>query len=253
MTITVSIPYWGCPDLVDRAVRSVLAQTVRDISVVVIGDGEEPPLAGLHDGRLEVYTLPANRGTYFAHQLVLHASPRRWFAPVDADDWVEPNHLERLLARGAEAVVPGALWYHDARRGADPVRQGRRAGWHVGLFGTDRLRAIGGYEPDARLSQDLHTLRILALAGPVERIHEPTYHRWKRAGSLTTHPATNLSSEARQRARARNRATLAACRVRRRPDRIRAYRESLVALDLRAELAEHVDRLGARLGQAAAA
>jgi hypothetical protein len=149
----------------------------------------------------------------------------------------------------------GSLWVHEARHGreTEPVRHGRRLGWHVGLFSTDLLRAAGGYNPAERLSQDTLMLRALDLAHGYHR-HKgvPTYHRWKRAGSLTTGRDTNLQSLARQEVRARNRAVLSRC-VGLRPDRIRRLRESLVPPAIADDVAEHVARLRAQLGQAVAA
>lgn len=257
MTVTVAMPYYGCPDLVERAVRSVLAQTHRDLRLVVVGDGEEPPL-DIRDDRLVVYTLPANRGAYFAFQLILESSPDEWHAPHGADDWTEPEHLERLLALRKDAVAVSTTWYHDARKSPNPegvLNGGGKRGWHVGIFNSERLRSIGGYDPSARLSQDTHVLRILDLTGGYHRHYstEPTYHRWKWNGSLTSAPATNLTSPARLAARAYNRPILHRCARLRKPRLIRQYRDSLVPPAIRAELDVHVGRLSSMLRQAVAA
>lgn len=259
MTVTVAMPYYGCPDLVERAVRSVLAQTHRDLRLVVVGDGEEPPLASVRDDRLVVYTLPENRGTYFALQLILEASPDQWHAPHGADDWSAPDHLEQLLAVGRSAVASGTVWFHRAGPDQDrPTIDGpTKRGWHVGIFDADRLRALGGYDPSERLSQDTLVLALLDMTGGYVR-HvgpQPTYHRWKWGGSLTGSPDTGISpvSAPRAAARARNAATREHCRQLRRPERIRAYRDSLVPADLRAELDHHVAVLRESLREAVAA
>lgn len=256
MTITVAMPYWGAPDYVRRAVRSVLAQTVADVRLVVIGDGEEPPLDGLGTSRLEVYTLPANRGTYFAHQLILSATPDPWYAPVDADDWVDPEHLEQLVAVGRDAVSTGSVWWHaGAGRTVYRGKPDRPASFHVGLFATERLRAIGGYNPAERLGQDTVLLRLLARNGGVHR-HAPdvpTYHRVKRPGSLTTRPDTGHRSQARIAMKRRNRSLFSQLAQFSTTDDIRFYRGTIVPPAIRDELAIHVERLAARLGQAVAA
>jgi len=257
VTVTVAMPYWGCPQYVERAVRSVLAQTHRDLRLVVVGDGEEPPL-DIDDERLTVYNLPENHGAYFAFQLILEASPDEWHAPHGADDWTEPDHLKRLLALGKDAVAVQTSWYHDARKEADPegVLNGHgRRGLHVGIFRSERLRAIGGYDPSTRLSQDTHVMRLLDLTGGYHRYYseQPTYHRWKWAGSLTTAPATDLSSPARLAARAYNWPIFEHCIKLRHPHLIREYRDSLVPAEIRAELDHHVGVLSSRLREAVAA
>lgn len=252
MTVTVAMPYYGCGELVQRAARSVLAQTHRDLRLVIIGDGQVPPLGDLRDDRLVVYTLPENRGAYFAFQLILQASPDEWHAPHGADDWTNPTHIESLLALGESAVAVSTCWHHEAR--LDPVPPatlsgGGKRGWHVGIFDAERLRGIGGYDPSTRLSQDTHVLRLLDLTGGYYRHYseQPTYHRWKWGGSLTTAPATNLQSPARLAARAYNAPILARCRRLKTPERIKAFRESLIPKPIAAELAEHVERLREQL------
>src|ERR1019366_9049646 len=118
-------------------------QTYGDVRVIVIGDGENPPLSGIGDARLQVYNLPANRGAYFALQLALLASPYPWFAPFGADDWAEPDHLERLAAVAArtqaESISTGAVFTNSGE-----VHLGL---YEVGLFARSRITAIGGYNP----------------------------------------------------------------------------------------------------------
>jgi glycosyltransferase involved in cell wall biosynthesis len=251
MTVCVSMPYYGVPELVERAVRSALAQTVHDLHLVVVGDGEEPPLGRIRDTRLDVFTTHANHGAYFAHQLVLLASPHEWWAPVDADDWIERDHLARLASKrnGGSAVVSGAIWFH-ARSG---TTKHHIATYWTGLYGRQRLLSFGGFNPAERVGQDSLTLHLLRLSGSVSRTTYPTYHRVKRAGSLTTDPATALRSPYRRAVRARNRRVVAACK--RLPDlgAMRRYRESLVPPDVRAALDEEVGRLRALIGSPAAA
>lgn len=247
MTTLVAIPYFGCPDLVDKAVRSMLAQTDSDIAVLVIGDGEEPPLH-VRDSRLDVYTLPENRGPYFAQQVALTANPHRFYAPHGADDWSDPEHLERLVAVGDD-VITGAVWFHD-RSGHVKIHE---AGYEVGRFRTSRLLALGGHNPAERMGQDTLMVRLLRMTGPLEATHLPTYHRVKRAGSLMSSPETGPGSALRNEMRARNRVVFAECRRLRSVDAIREYRASLVPARIADEVAYHADRVAARLGQAVAA
>src|SRR6187551_3408361 len=64
--VTVVIPTRNRPDLVSRAVHSVLGQTYRNIEVIVVVDGPdaatEDALGTIGDDRLRVLTLPAKGG-----------------------------------------------------------------------------------------------------------------------------------------------------------------------------------------------
>lgn len=245
MTTLVMVPYFGCPELVGRAVESILAQTVREIAVLVIGDGEEPPLGHIRDSRLDVYTLPENHGPYFAQQVALTASPFPWYAPHAADDWTEPDHLERLFAVGGDAVVQGAVWFHN-RHGNVGIHEGS---YEVGLFATERLLALGGHNPGERMGQDTLMIRLLRFTGEARANPHPTYHRVKRHGSLMTAHDTAPGSPARNAMRKRNRTILAECYRVERVEEIRRYRESIVPAEIRDQVAHHAAQLACRLGQ----
>lgn len=244
-TILVCIPYWRTPEYIERAVRSVLAQTYRDFVCVVVGDGERPPINWTHD-KLVTFTYPTNRGAYFAQDVAIWASPFDWYAPVASDDWLDPDHLERLVAAQADQAC-GALWAHgDSERFCGPANDDHRAcrgvlmekAYEVGLYRVERYREIGAHNPAERIGQDTLTLHLMRLVAPVGASTVPTYNRRFRPGSLSTDPATDARSPARRAMRVRNRQILAECARRRSPERIRAYRESLVSAALRNELAE---------------
>ncbi len=244
MTVTIGMPYYGCPNEVRRAVRSVLDQTHRDLVLVVIGDGEEPPLGTIRDSRLVLYRLPANRGAYFAQELVIEATPHPWYGVVAADDWVEPDHLDSLLALGSTANVPASVCIH-LLDGSTLVQKGL---WEVGVFSVDRLRAVGGHNPSERVDQDMLLMKLLRRTGSVAESPRVTYHQVKRRGSLTMDPQTGLTSRYRGRARNRARGVLhTAQRLRFDPERVRDYRTSLVPAAIRQELDEHTERLRALL------
>lgn len=241
MTIAVAMPYFGCPELVERAVRSVLRQTVRDLALIVVGDGEAPPLK-VRDSRLVVLTLPENRGPYFAQQVVLGASPFDWYAPHGADDWSDPDHLAALMSVGGSAVITGAVWFHNGPNVTLNV-----APYEVGLFATERLRGLGGHNPAERIGQDTLLMRLLRLTGPVSVTKRATYHRVRRPGTLMTAPATRPGSKARNEMRARNRAVYRKARELRHVDRIRQWRLAQVPPALSDALEEQTARLRAML------
>jgi glycosyltransferase involved in cell wall biosynthesis len=243
----VAMPYYGCPELVERAVRSVLAQSHRDLHLVVIGDGDAPPLAGIHDSRLDVYVLPENRGPYFVQQVALLANPHALYAPHAADDWSDPDHLERLLAVGGEAVITGAVWWHQG----DRVKV-HEASYEVGLFATSRLLALGGHNPAERMGQDTLMIRLLRMTGETRATHYPTYHRVKRSGSLMTAALTRPGSALRNEMRARNRVVYARAVGLGSIEAIREMRRALVPPAIAMAVHEHASRLSTRLGKAAA-
>lgn len=211
MTVIVAMPWYGAPELLERAAVSVLAQSHRDLRLVIVDDGNPagswPDRGSWYlDSRLVRILSDVNHGPYFWQEAILEAVPRgAWYAVVGADDWVEPEHLERLLEQMDErrVAVPGSVWWHEETR-APFVHAGR---YEVGVFDPDRIRAIGGFNVDERVGQDTLTLKLLDLTGGmvVDLAEPPTYHRVRREGSLTTSPETGFRTRYRNDLRRRNR------------------------------------------------
>jgi glycosyltransferase involved in cell wall biosynthesis len=100
--VSVIIPTIGRPDLVVRAARSALAQTMSDIEVIVIVDGPDPAsaaaLAQIADPRLRVLTNPAPLHVGGTRNRGIDESISPWVAFLDDDDEWLPTKLERQLA-----------------------------------------------------------------------------------------------------------------------------------------------------------
>lgn len=253
MTVLVAIPYGGPehPESLCRAVESVLAQTYEDLVCLVVGDGVPVPELP-DDPRVVTYSTKTPRGCYFVRQVMLEASPYQWHAPVDSDDWVDETHLRVMFDHlgDTEAALPRQVRGWVEGRGPKVYGMGR---YHVGLMGTARMRAFGGYGPHERVGQDTLMLRILALVGPVRSVSHPvTYNRVRREGSLTMDPETKHESPEREAVRGRNWTVFRQARRLRRAQAIRAYRASIVPEDVAADLRSEVARLRRRLGKAEA-
>jgi glycosyltransferase involved in cell wall biosynthesis len=100
--VSVVIPTRARPELVTRAVDSALAQTVRDIEVIVVVDGPDPAtvetLSRHGDPRLRVVPLDASGGAPAARNVGVQHARARWVALLDDDDEWLPEKLARQLA-----------------------------------------------------------------------------------------------------------------------------------------------------------
>lgn len=211
--VTISIPYWRSQSTIRRAVESALNQTVTDIEVVVVNDGDltSPPwpaLEGIDDPRLIRLDLPINRGRYFTDAVTLAGCRSTWWTIVDADDYLDPHHLANLLAaseyadvvmadqivhtRSAEKVESVSTWDGTAKLAHH---------CHMGsLWRTSWLRQVGGPHPGYRVGYDSMLSCIAWMCGRVAVVRTPTYHRVRRQDSLTTSRATGWGSPARKEA-----------------------------------------------------
>lgn len=110
--VSAVIPTRGRADLVVRAVRSALAQTLTDLEVVVVIDGPDAETeAALHriaEPRLRVLALPARSGPAAARNTGVQEARGEWIAFLDDDDEWLPEKLCRQLeaARASTAPVP---------------------------------------------------------------------------------------------------------------------------------------------------
>ncbi|GAA1806233.1 hypothetical protein GCM10009682_30160 [Luedemannella flava] len=110
--VSVVIPTRARPDLVVRAARGALAQSVRDIEVIVVIDGPDeatgPALAALDDPRLRVVGLPGSGGAQNARNTGVAHARAPWTALLDDDDEWLPTKLatQLALARTARAPLP---------------------------------------------------------------------------------------------------------------------------------------------------
>jgi glycosyltransferase involved in cell wall biosynthesis len=110
--VSVVIPTFSRPELVTRAVRSALAQTVHDIEVIVVIDGPDDAtraaLATITDARLRVVALPQRGGAPNARNVGVREARAPWTALLDDDDEWLPHKLavQLDLANGARVPMP---------------------------------------------------------------------------------------------------------------------------------------------------
>jgi glycosyltransferase involved in cell wall biosynthesis len=99
---SVVIPTFDRRDLVLRAMRSVLAQTLGDFEILVVDDGSTDDTAaavgGLGDPRIRFLALSPNRGPSAARNAGIAAARGKWISLLDSDDEFLPTFLERTRA-----------------------------------------------------------------------------------------------------------------------------------------------------------
>lgn len=90
-------------DYVERALQSVLAQTLSDLEVIVVDDASTDNSVEIlraiaaTDQRVKIFEASVNAGPGASRNLALENAKGDWVAVVDADDVLHPERLERLI------------------------------------------------------------------------------------------------------------------------------------------------------------
>jgi len=236
LEVTASVPYFNARGYVHRAVESLLAQTHRRLTIVVISDGDPyppwPELAHIQDPRLIRFSLARNYGPYFAHQVVLGASTTPYFLVQDADDWSTPTRVSALLhslvSEGSDLAFSAWQQYRADASGnlqRDFIRWRRRQpgdpaiaplgqrelflfdpiltehfvnrASHHGIFRREALERIGGYYAGFRMNYDTLLTNFLLMTGRVSFVDAPHYQYVIRPDSLSHSPTTGVRSPIR--------------------------------------------------------
>ncbi|MFP5021070.1 glycosyltransferase family 2 protein [Pseudonocardia phyllosphaerae] len=116
-TVDVMLPFYGDPDLLRRAVRSVQGQTRTDWRLTVVDDGYPddtigPWFAGLGDDRIRYRRNTTRLGAQPNNRHCIDAVECEFFVMMGADDLMLPDYLDTVLGLherfpGAAVVQPG--------------------------------------------------------------------------------------------------------------------------------------------------
>lgn len=114
-SISVILPVLDGAATLQRALDSLCAQTFSDFEILIVDDGstdqtrEITQSYALKDSRFRLFVLDRNRGVSFARNKGLEEARGAWIATLDADDWYEPERLEKMLSMAevlqADAVI----------------------------------------------------------------------------------------------------------------------------------------------------
>ncbi len=127
--VSVAVSTFNRAHLIERAIRSALAQTFGDIELLVVDDGstDRTPevLARIGDPRLRIARHDRNQGVGRTRNTAIRLARGEWMAFLDDDNEWAPRYLERQLAvartRPGAGVVCCRAWRRDARTGRESI------------------------------------------------------------------------------------------------------------------------------------
>jgi glycosyltransferase involved in cell wall biosynthesis len=219
--VTVVLAHRNCERLLGRAIASILAQTLADLSLAVVDDASDHPdrfveVVRAHaDLRMRAFRTSRNVGQFRIYNRMLPSITTPFIAFQDADDRSEPERLEALvevITRGGCDVLGSHLAAEDEQgehlRVIRPPEDVNRAlAWRCRggvLFGAttiarvEFLRALGGYDGTTRFGADSDLAYRAVFLGRVANLPRPLYRCTMRADSLMRSPETGDASAARR-------------------------------------------------------
>jgi glycosyltransferase involved in cell wall biosynthesis len=140
--VTTIIATYRRPRLLERAVRSALGQSFRNLRVLVLDNDSEDQtpevVAALarEDPRVFYHRHPRNVGLYDNFRFGLDAVETPYFSFLSDDDWLLPRFYERALASLKEhpraRFFCGRSWHHHLTHNTRRLEPAR--GWQEGLY-----------------------------------------------------------------------------------------------------------------------
>lgn len=214
-SICVYIPTHNRSAMLQRALKSVLAQTLPASEIIVVDDGSAdntPTVLSeyqrLHP-QIKVIRQDVPAGACAARNKAIFATQCQFITGLDDDDEFAPEHLAVLSAAFDEkyAFVSVSLTEDTGTsrivRNADCGSQGLNSLLHYNKFTnqvftlTSRLKAVGGFDPEFPAMQDYDTwVRLVARYGGGLKIAAPTYiwHTGHEQNRISSSPVKRLSA-----------------------------------------------------------
>jgi len=221
--VSVVVPAFNASATIREALESVLAQSYRNVEVIVVDDGSTDDTAEIaeafvcRDARLRVIRQP-NGGVASARNRGLCAAKGKYFAPIDSDDLWDERNLSRQV-HALETSMPPALFSFAAsfivdeegrRRDRRPRPSARsdyvgllRRNWvgngSAAVFRRDAVVEVGGYDETLRArgaegAEDWKLALRLAAQVPGIAIPDELVGYRHRPGSMSMDPVAMTRS-----------------------------------------------------------
>lgn len=201
--VSTIIATYNRRSMLPRAMRSVLAQSMRNLELIVVDDGSadgtDSVVAVFEDSRLRYVRHPSNRGLPAARNSGIRAARGRYIAFLDDDDQWVPEKLERQLKAlaDADAVLCAARLSDGRIRRFDKtavapadLRRGNPFDPSGLIVSAELLRAVA-FDETLRAGEDWDAFIRLAQRGRIAYLPEPLV-------MYDASPAGRMTTEARE-------------------------------------------------------
>ena len=213
-SVSVVVPMHNVGDFVHTALDAALRQTHRSLEVIAVDDGSTDQTAAIVRSRKDRrvrYVRQDHRGQSAAINAGVRHSRGAFIKLLDADDWMNPEHIEAQMAgiAGADGAVSVCRWGYFVEDWTRPTVRPEYAEadyddplqWFVDCFARDEgmvgggrwliPRSIwektGGYAESLARDNDVHFCAKLVLAATAIRFAPGATYSYRKgvAGSMS--------------------------------------------------------------------
>ncbi|WP_035667972.1 glycosyltransferase family A protein [Flavobacterium sp. 83] len=114
MTVSAIIPCFNAETTIERAIVSVVSQTIPVFEIIVVNDGSTDTSGRLLEGlKLNYPQLKVihqeNKGVSYARNIAIEAALGNYILTLDADDYFDPSFVEKALIKFSEDASYGGI------------------------------------------------------------------------------------------------------------------------------------------------
>lgn len=203
-TVSACIAVYNGADYIERAIRSVMAQSIPPDEIVVVDDGSTDGSADVarQFPNVRVVVQP-NAGIGAARKRLIEEAKGEWIAFCDHDDWWDPNRLEEELRHTSDpdtVLIYCGVW-HFEDGGADseyPLNTPSEAPsidhvvpnpediWSSAtLIRRSAVLQAGNFNPSFRTGEDMLMWFQLAGIGRIVQVPKRMVHMMRRENSTS--------------------------------------------------------------------
>lgn len=198
--VSVVMTTFNTREYVDAAVTSILAQTHKNLELIVVDDGstdgtrEAVQAIAERDQRVKCISFGVNRGTYWCKNYGITRAKGAAVTFMDSDDVSEPDRLEKqyaLLSNPGCAVTTCLHERRDLQGNLITVAGRTKRVAYISQMMRKGVFDVLGYFDSVRTSADDEMLRRIKRFMGVDAhrtVHEVLYHAVVRDASLTQDP-----------------------------------------------------------------
>ena len=103
MKVSVIIPCFNQERYIQEAIESVINQTYKNIEIICVNDGSSDNSSKIIRNLVNKYKnifyfeLEKNKGVVYARNMAIDSASGEYILPLDADDKIEPNYIEKAV------------------------------------------------------------------------------------------------------------------------------------------------------------